>query len=376
MVAPTVLCVRVSWFMAIASLASGCFYTDTINQRPSLDIRTPSQSPFRGDQDVRFEAVFDDPEGHGIFPEWNIKACDDGNRPETCDQQAFATGTNPTIEVDVPRFRADGTPVRSLRVVLEAEDEYGARAKPPQLAVVPVRDAPPDLVIALERPYDGVVETPVDLIIEYGDADDTAAGVTLEIDVTAPGLADETLIDLDVPQPDDPDRRRIGRRLVPAIKGEWRIDLVATSAGGEVVTVTRTVAIIDDRPPCLAELSPAVPPPSSALLPLSEPTLFQVLAVTDALDRFPTIIGDPFLGPTRFAWSLKVNAGPRQPLASTGNAVELAPQSFTPGDQVELRVEVFDRNAAPITCGDADPSCTIVADPACLQRQTWLVEVR
>jgi hypothetical protein len=108
---------------------------------------------------------------------------------------------------------------------------------------------------------------------------------------------------------------------------------------------------------------------------MSEATLFQVLFVDDALDRFPTVANDPFLRPTRFEWSLKVGAAARQLLGgATGNSVGLDPASFTPGDIVELRVEVFDRKATPITCSDDLASCSVLAN-TCVQRQTWHVEI-
>lgn len=366
----------------IPALSAGCFYIAPVNQRPALEIQqrpSPDGDLFvhRGDRHVVFDAVVDDPDGDVVELGWRAYACDDGNDFATCDAVPFATGELPAFDlVEIPTGREAGTPLRSLRIELEGKDEYGATARPSQVAAVPVRDAPPDVFVFDQKPYDGVVGTPIDLFFDYGDADDTAANVTLAIEVTPPGLADATLTELaNVPQPDDPDRRQIGRRLVPTLTGAWKIDVTATSPAGEVSKTPYVVEVIADLPPCLAQLSPAVPPPD-ATLPLSEPTLFQVLQVDDALDRFPTIAGDPFLGPTTFAWSLRRDDNTRELLAgATGNAIELDPASFTPGEQVELRVEVFDRNATPITCADEAPSCSVIAT-ACVQRQTWLVEVR
>ena len=54
----------------------------------------------------------------------------------------------------------------------------------------------------------------------------------------------------------------------------------------------------------------------------------------------------------------------------------LDPASYQPGDIVELRVEIKDRKNTAITCADANPTCSTISDNACIQRQTWRVEVR
>jgi hypothetical protein len=63
--------------------------------------------------------------------------------------------------------------------------------------------------------------------------------------------------------------------------------------------------------------------------------------------------------------------GARRP----SNSVALDPISFTPGDILELRVEVFDRNDTQLPCAQDQQSCSLSAN-TCIQRQTWFVEVR
>jgi hypothetical protein len=87
------------------------------------------------------------------------------------------------------------------------------------------------------------------------------------------------------------------------------------------------------------------------------------------------------LRPTTFSWSiLPPGASTRQPLAVTGNQVALDPASYSPGDIVELRVEIADRamilNNTAISCADNIPTCSVISDASCIQRQTWRVEVR
>ena len=106
--------------------------------------------------------------------------------------------------------------------------------------------------------------------------------------------------------------------------------------------------------------------------------MFQVPLVGDDLDAYPPIQGATQFGTTVFAWSiLPPGATVRQTLAgATGNAIALDPAAFTPGDVVELRVEIFDRHHTALPCDDSAATCSITASPSCLQRQTWRVEVR
>jgi hypothetical protein len=106
--------------------------------------------------------------------------------------------------------------------------------------------------------------------------------------------------------------------------------------------------------------------------------VFQVPLVEDELDAYPRLSSDPAFGTATFAWSiLAPGAATRQLLVgATGNAIDFDPAAFTPGQLVELRVEVFDRNHAAIACPDDAPTCVSDARPACTQRQTWRLEVR
>src|SRR5262245_50771723 len=75
---------------------AGCFYVDTINQRPSIEIlnTTPGMLMIvpRGGM-VSFRAVKNDPEDppDAISVAWEVNACVDAKDFTTCDQTPFFT---------------------------------------------------------------------------------------------------------------------------------------------------------------------------------------------------------------------------------------------------------------------------------------------
>ena len=355
---------------------AGC-YIEPINQRPSIDIRgEPSDSVVRGDH-LLLTAVASDPEGQIVGFRWRAYACKDA-AIQDCDQDPFGTSLVQDFAIDVPIQRGDGTPTESLRIVLEAVDELGATAKPSQELVLPVLDAPPTLQLDKSSRYRYVAGTPIEVFALVGDVDDGAANVQpLVWEVFGPAGATHELDDLDVLQPTDPTQQQFGKLFTPMDAGEWQVRVTARDPLGVETVETLTVTVGADRPPCLAQLSPIVPTDGIAL-PLTEPTLFRVPVVIDDLDIYPPVPSDDVLGTTTFAWSLQApGQSTHVPIAgAVGNSVALDPSAYTPGDIVELRVEIFDRDPEAIPCVDSEQTCSVIAEPACIQRQTWRVEVR
>lgn len=354
---------------------SGCFYADPINQRPSLDIKqTSTADVFRGDS-VHLEAVANDPDGQDVFFQWRAYLCTDET---TCDGAPYFGGFDKELDFTVPSKRVDqAVPVRAIHVLLEGQDEFGATARPIQQLWISVRDRGPTLELSQYSRYLNVVGTPVDVYAKVGDPDDWPAVPQLTWTVYSPSTQPVyTFTDVTVPPDGDATHAQFGKRLTAQGIGDYTIEVTATDSLGESITQSEVVTIGVDKPPCLTQLSPIVAPAGSAL-PISEQTLFQVHVVTDDLDPYPTI-NDAILGTTRFTWSLLApGATARQVLSGvSGNGVAIDPATYQPGDIVELRVEIADRNLTPITCADSSPTCSVIADNACIQRQTWRVEVR
>lgn len=380
--------VAAPWSLVSRRSATGCLLAalglagcliEPINQRPSIDIRgEPSDPVYRGDH-LALSAVASDPEGQVVGFQWRVYACTDASSLDCDNRDPFFTSVLQSIELDVPIRRVDGvTPVESLRIVLEAVDELGATAKPSEELVLPVLDAPPTLRLDKTSRYRYVAGTPIEVFALVGDADDGAANVQpLVWEVFGPAGGTHELVDVDVGQPTDPAQQQFGKRFTPMQPGEWQVRVTARDPLGAEKVETLTLAIGADRPPCLAQLSPIVPTDGLAL-PLTEPTLFRVPVVIDDLDVYPPVTSDAVLGTTTFAWSLQApGQATHVPIAgAVGNSVALDPSAFTPGDIVELRVEIFDREPEAIPCIDSEQTCSVIAEPACIQRQTWRVEVR
>jgi len=369
----------VRFLTALGLLLTGCIYLDPINQRPSITIDQLSSGLIhRGDQ-VMFMADYDDPEGGGGSFAWSAFVCadeSDARHDVGCDADPFYTRPVDTAQLTVPLTLASGGPTQALRLVLEARDDRGAFAQ--TRLVLPVIDAPPTLELRKSaRSY--TIGTPIDVFARYGDADDGPAKVDLVWEVFTPNTQPAfSFTDLAVPQdPADPTHVTAGKTLVPQGIGEWSVRVTARDALGAIPPQAIAITVAADQPPCLVEWQPIVPP-AGETLPVTEPTLFQVPVVADDLDVYPPVPGDPVLGTTTFAWSIKPPGAPVHQVlvGATGNSVDFDPSAFTPGDIVELRVEIFDRVHLTLPCADDLATCSVGAQPSCMQRQTWRVEVR
>lgn len=358
---------------------AGCFYVDPINQRPAVDIRATSSDPVYRGGHVVLLADASDPEGHYLRYTWRAYACTDATALDTCDREPFYTEVLDRAEFDVPIVRADAAvPVQSLRVVLEVRDELGAGAKPQEELVIPVLNAPPTLRLDRDFRPAYVVTKKIKLSALVEDADDGAAQVTEpEWEVFGPAGSSHTLEVLDVPQPSDPAQAQYGRVLTPMHAGDWEIRVTARDPLGAEAVQTLMLFVQPDGPPCLAQLAPIVPTGGNAL-PITEETLFRVPVVVDDLDVYPPIPSDDELGVARFQWSLQApgQTGHVALAGAVGNSYAIDPAGYTPGDVLELRVEIFDRNNTVIPCIDSEQTCSVISQPTCIQRQTWRVEIR
>ncbi len=379
---------RLVRLVAVACLLwTGCFYIDPINERPTATISchfldldnarvcNPNDHIRRGET-VHLEVVVTDPDGDekDARTEWRAYRCaePDGS---SCSPDPYDEQSSDEADITAPEMPSGE---RSIRVDFDVRDGRGALV--PTFAVYRINDAPTLELATSARSY--VVGAPISLFAKYGDPDDGPHGVLpLQWEVRSPSGKRVEPEDFPLDQNgSDLDHRTVRKLLVPGNgegegEGVWTVTVTATDSFEEAVEKSIPVTVGPDQPPCLERLQPLVPP-DGVSLPIGEPTRFQALLVSDDLDPYPPV-SEPLFGTTRFAWSiLPPGASVRQPLVGAGNAVDFDPRAFTPGEIVELRVEIFDRISRTIPCADDVPACSVTPQPGCVQRQTWRVEVR
>jgi hypothetical protein len=364
-------------------VVTGCFYTEPLNQRPSVGIGGPDPGTvYRGDM-VTLHATTSDPDGDFVHVQWRAYACTDatvaadGSHPG-CDSAPFQTEVQDDFTFQVPKFLyGTTTPEKSVLVLLEGQDALDATAKPVQQAIIDLADLPPMLAVEAQYRSSYVTDWPFNVFAAVSDPDDgisPAPAMTWNVDTPATALPYE-LDDITVPQdPMHVDVLQVGKEFTPHGTGLYTFHVVATDQLGMAYERDLPVQVNADHLPCIGPLSPATPPAGDTL-PLTEATLFQVAQVSDDLDPYPAT-SDPYQGITTFHWSiLPPGASSRVDLTTvTGNRVALDPASYAPGDVLELRVEIEDRQNLPINCADSSATCGV--DAMCLQRVTWKVKVQ
>lgn len=393
---------RVAIAAAVVGALPGCFYYESINQRPAVQIENLDAAPKEPGDTVMLRAVMEDPDGDFIRLGWRVYACTDAAKfvdyPEEagCDRAPFYEKTDVDVAFELPALRtfiAEGGQLSALSalVILEAQDEYGATAKPRAELIIPIGNRPPTLELFKESKYSFVAGTPVRVLAKVGDVDHGPERVTLAWSADPPlatGFV-ASLVDASpalIADPEDPAHLQHAKIFVANDPGEWTVRVSAADPLGagdpiaypdNVVDGAITINVIPDQAPCLAQLAPLVPPAGVAM-PMSAPTLFRVPVVRDDLDPYPLVPNDEIFRAPTFRWSLKSpGAGAHAVvMGASGNSFALDPASYAPGDLVELRVEIFDRKNTPVNCPTTDATCSTISEPTCLQRQTWRVEVR
>lgn len=393
---------RVALVAAVVGALPGCFYYESINQRPAVQIENLSAAVLEAGDPVDLRAVMEDPDGDYISLTWRVYSCTDATKfadypeAEGCDKSPFFEKSDEQVTFNLPALRTFASlSAESAFVILEAKDEYGATARPRAELIIPIGNKPPTLVLDAQSKYGApgqfVAGTPVRVLAKVGDKEAGPDRVTLTWSADPPlatGFV-ATLVDAvpaKITDPNDSTHLQFAKIFTANDPGTWTVRVKAADPVGQdnptmypdnVVEEEIPIVVIADQPPCLAQLAPIVPP-AGATMPMSSPTLFRVPVVRDDLDPYPLIPNDEIFRATKFKWSLKNPGASTHAVVSgaNGNSFALDPASYTPGDIVEVRVEIFDRKDTQVNCPDGDQTCSTISQPSCLQRQTWRVEVR
>jgi hypothetical protein len=172
--------------------------------------------------------------------------------------------------------------------------------------------------------------------------------------------------------PDDEASDKMERCFVADAPGVYRVSVKVTDGTNESLPATELVfKVLGDSPPCITETSPLFnemnPSTGGSLEEATKP--FEVKHVEDDLDKYPPrVAGDE---PT-FVWSVRDPGSSVFRLEGHKGVFLLRTSGYRIGDEVTVRLDVFDRvtRSQPQTC-TAD-FCKTAA--MCRQRVTWQVK--
>jgi hypothetical protein len=361
--------------------AAGCFYTESINREPRANVQVSTPGPhYRGSQVTLSASKSDDPDNDLQSVSWRARACNAAHN--ACDpsfDERAGLAVFETYGVIVPARRADGTAVEAILVEITAADTHGATHKDQVFVDVTNRQPTPMLQVqGFAAPKGGYpLGTSVRVVADALDPDGDAATYTWRY-YPASGSQDQN-VGWERVEDDIYD-------LTGDVAGEWMVEVEATDALGASAMARATVFLQQDGPPCIAATDPPAQAEASYIVERgATPRRFAVLAVADDLDVYPppsgqTADGRPSpQGTARFRWSIATPYTGNVLRPIRGHALAgytIDPGAYTPGDSLLLRVEIEDRNAFEVSCGQEQPTCSIAGDSACLQRVTWRIDIR
>jgi hypothetical protein len=357
----------------LLAAAGGCFYGDPINERPSADIARQTDNPVRGGT-IAVAAEAYDPDGDYTYRAWTAWAY-------SGDQRAAEpqTGTEIVFNADVPAFLDPDNlmgPVDRMVIELVVTDEHNARAVPTQTLEIDIGNAPPEIELQAQgHTYRGSypVVMPMKVVGIKSDPDDTAAAVVVfEDDLFAEeGTTREGSSLMLVEETDT----QVVWDVVVDEAGVWEVVVTVRDSVGAEFQDVESIPFALDQWPCIGAAEPAFPPEGADVI-LDQRRRFAVLSVEDDLDLWPPPPPSMYLDAATFRWWLgsPATGGALVPLDGVDGAeVWLDPALYTPGDQLELRVEAVDSEDRDL-CDSALGTCEAL--PGCAQRRTWTVEVR
>jgi hypothetical protein len=369
------------WLAAWLPGAAGCFYMDTINREPRASVQVLTPGPHhRGSAVVLSASKSDDPDNDIERLSWRARACNAAHKD--CDTSFDERTTYSVLEtygVAVPATRGEGTPVESILVEVTVFDKHGASHN--DTVYVDVTNRQPTPVLQLQgfaAPKGGYpLGTSVRVVADADDPDGDQATYTWRY-YPASGSQEANVGWVKV-EDDIYD-------LTGDVAGEWMVEVEARDVLGASATARATVFFQQDGPPCIAATDPPALAEAGYIVERgAAPRRFAVLAVSDDLDVYPpppsqTADGRPSpQGTARFRWSIATpytgdTLRPIRGHALAGYTID--PGAYAPGDTLRLRVEIEDRNAFEVSCGQEQPTCSIAGDSACLQRVTWRIDIR
>ena len=362
----------------IASTSTQCLlYTDPINVPPVIEDIVGPPTVHRNKM-ATFTAVVRDENqpAETLSQQWYIRdasavPCPTTSLDDALVQSAGLSPFTPPMQVTRPQ---DG----GFCLWLIVTDSEGAQAFAGKSFIV--ENQPPQARISHRDFKVGATTTgPATLEVPlYSDVHLSAQG-SQDPDDEALTYAFRVIPPPGVPEPNDCGRSdepptELCRRLMAA--GEYRFELTVSDGKIESAPESMVVQALDDAPPCIRTTVPPFDLPRIVAF-ANETTTFQVVRIDDDGDPFPKNGASTGPGRMAFYWRIRRNkAGDFDRYASTQmTQLSYAPNTFRPGEVVEVRLDYLDRVDRSDTHCPAEGGCETPAGSGCWQRVTWTVDI-
>jgi hypothetical protein len=371
--APGMLIPAVTLALVLACfMAQGCLlFTEPVNTAPQVKILTPVGALARG-QSVTLIAQASDADGGKLTLEWSTspgpcpQPLDPAQRPKTMFQSPAGS---PSFTVTTPPDKAS-----TICVWVKVTDSAGA-SKTDAIAVS-FENRLPTAVIEVLSPTTKTNAGRYELYSSFrisgarsSDLDHDLIARRSWMLVSFPQAAKPipTLVPCSLTSPAD---------LVMCLDaggfpGDYIVELIVNDGTMDSLPQRLTVTVDDDHPACVSGTEPA-PNASPLVQDPGEARAFRVTQILDDGAPYPTPNDGTHRAPT-FAWQLRRNAGPWQPIVGFEGlaALTLPKGSFASGDLVDVSVAISDGLATHL-----QPACNAGCPAGCPQAATWTVEYR
>ncbi len=363
-------------------LASGCFYTEEINERPTPGIRVFDVGPYFVGDVVKFDATksIDNRPG-GLRAQWQAFSCVDGQVPRC---QPLGSQVFGTLDTE---FSVTLSSHESVEVQLRVTDAHGSTRLQPDRYSIVVGNREPNVLLQSSGYQEGGSDGPFVLYRNINISATDALGGTSSFDPDGDAVALEW--QLFPPAGSQSSARSFeangsyAYRLVPDVEGQWDVVVSVDDGHGGTSETTKTIVVGPDSPPCLQGLDPLAVDDAYYLVDSFDgPRRFSVLSASDALDPFPAALdSDPALGEASFRWFLKSPGATDfvELEGFTASDYVVDPNAYNPGETLQVRVEVGDRVEGAereLPCASDVWTCALETGTGCEQRRTWGVDIQ
>ncbi len=356
-------------FAALLALAAAGCFTGPINHPPEITVGGPPTPPRKQPEPEPYTANASDPDGDHPKVSWYVahSPCTDAN-----DRANWPPTTDWIASTPPDKLMIDGSDIDAPFCVWAfATDSRGA-VRAGNFSVEPQDQAPTaNIRVVAPNPSPNSTLYPLYSTIELSpDGSSDPEGDDLQWMWTLQAPPGSAAMRMDC---------NAGHMCFTAdVRGDYQVTLVAMDPLGKTGTITRTISVNADQPPCIE--SESTMPSDQLLTPIqydsktNTPNQISVGAVLDDGDPYPSPVLVPML---HFHWYISKNGEPFLPVGNDFNFLPLD-SNQAPGSLVKVRLEVMDRNPATATalfgCAADKDFCAAVA--GCFQRVSWSIEYR